>query len=69
MMEIIDAQLDTTTDDAKAVLPVQKSKRKAKTKETQSDKEYNNFVESPSDSDPTSDGDSVEITLEEVSNS
>ena len=69
MMEIIDAELDTTMDDAKAVLPVQKWKRKMKTKETQSDKEDNNFVESPSDSDPTSDGDSVEITLEEVSNS
>jgi hypothetical protein len=69
MTEIIDAELDTT-DDTKAVTKaVRKRKRKTKTKETPSDKEDNNFVGSSSDSDPTSDGDSVEITLEEVSDS
>ena len=67
MTEIIDAELDTMEDDAKVVPPVRKRKRKAKTKETQSDKEDDNFIESSGDSDPTLDGDSVEITLKEVS--
>lgn len=66
MTEIIDAESDTP-DDTKAV---RKCKRKAKTKETRSDKEDNDFVGSSSDTDSTSHGeesDSVEITLEEVS--
>jgi hypothetical protein len=68
MTEIIDAELDTT-DDTKAV---RKRKRKTKTKETKSDKEDNDFVGSSSDLNSTSDSeesDSVEITLEEVSDS
>ena len=68
MMEVIDVELDTR-DDNKAVLPVWKHKIKVKLKETQSDKKDDNFVGSSSNSDPTLGGDSVEITLKEVSDS